>query len=267
MRIIFRSTPVTEPFTYESIGRNWKQEPVSRPGGYPFYHYLQTEQGAGKVKTAAGVYVLQKDEGLLTAPFTRHFYKKTDDIWIVKFATFTGTVERSIPKIMGNRQVIPVTASQGRQIARLIDDGITISSSRPLDTKHLSANCYTVLIHIADATHSIPADDPLYQNYILPVIKEIENNYFLPLTVGGLSRQVFITPQYLTRLFHRYLSCSTYEYLTSYRISKAKELLVTAPRLEIHEVAHRSGFADSSHFITIFKKAVGTTPLEFRKIN
>ena len=43
MTIIFRSTPVCEPLTFESIGQDWKQDPVSRPGGYPFYHYLPTE--------------------------------------------------------------------------------------------------------------------------------------------------------------------------------------------------------------------------------
>ena len=45
MTILFRSTPVREPLTFESIGQDGRQESVSRPGGYPFYHYLQTEKG------------------------------------------------------------------------------------------------------------------------------------------------------------------------------------------------------------------------------
>ena len=50
MPIIFCSTPVTEPFTFESIGKNWEQDHVTRPGGYPFYHYLQTEKGCTRMK-------------------------------------------------------------------------------------------------------------------------------------------------------------------------------------------------------------------------
>ena len=100
MNVVFRSAPVTEPFTFESLGRNWEQDPVTRSGGYPFYHYLQTEQGSGKVETAAGTYTLRENEGLLIAPFIRHSYDKTDNVWTVKFATFTGTAERSIPQIM-----------------------------------------------------------------------------------------------------------------------------------------------------------------------
>ena len=169
---------------------------------------------------------------------------------------------------MGSRPVIPVNAGQGTQIARLIDDSLELYSRRPLDRKQLSVNCYAVLVNIADTAHAgSPADEPLYQNYVLPVIKEIERDYSLPLTIADLSRKVFITPQYLTRLFRRYLNCSAYEYLTSYRLSKAKELLITSPRLEIQDIARRTGFTDSSHFIAVFKKAVGTTPLDFRRMN
>ena len=267
MRVIFRSIPVTEPFTYESIGKDWTQDHVSRPGGYPFYHYLLTEKGAVRIETAAGSCLLREGEGLLMAPFIRHSYEKAGDDWIVKYATFTGTAERAIPQIMGNRQMISTSAAQGEEISRLIDEGIAISVARPLNVKKLSVNCYSVLIQIADTTHGSRADEPLYRNYVLPIIKEIESSYFLPLTIEKLSRQVFVTPQYLSRLFRRYLNCSAYEYLTSYRLSKAKELLITAPRLEVQEVARRTGFADSSHFIAVFKKAVGVTPLEFRRLN
>ena len=99
---------------------------------------------------------------------------------------------------MGNRQMISTGAAQGERISRLIDDGIAISTARPLDVKKLSVNCYSVLIQIADTTHGSRSDEPLYRNYVLPVMKEIESSYFLPLTIEKLSRQVFITPQYLS---------------------------------------------------------------------
>ena len=269
MPIIFRSTPVTEPYTFESIGRDWEQDHIIRPGGYPFYHYLQTERGTGTVETDAGTFVLHEDEGLLIAPFIRHSYEKSSDsLWYTKFASFTGTAERSIPQIIGNRQIIRVGSDQGTRIAHQIDSCVEMLSSQPVNGKELSVACYGLLIDIADSSyvHSLD-EEPPYRNYVLPVIKEIESSYSLPLTAESLSAQVYITPQYLSRLFRRYLNCSTYEYLTSFRISKAKELLITAPRLEIQDIAHRTGFADSSHFITIFKKAVGVTPLEFRRMN
>lgn len=84
--------------------------------------------------------------------------------------------------------------------------------------------------------------------------------------MAQLSRQVFVTPQYLSRLFQRFLGCSVYEYLMTCRINRAKELLPTAPRMEVQEIAAQTGFSDPSHFIAMFRKNTGRTPLEFRKI-
>lgn len=269
MPIIFRSTPVTEPFMFESIGNHWMQDRVSRPGGFPFYHYLQTEEGTGRVDTDAGAQLLREGEGLLIAPFIRHSYESEGGgKWRVKFAAFTGTAERSIPQVMANRPLIFTDCTRGSEIGRLIDSSISLLASSPSDAMRLSVNCYAVLLNIADSSRiASQTEDRIYRDYVLPVIKEIENHYPLPLTVEELSRQVFITPQYLTRLFRRYLNCSAYEYLTSFRISKAKELLITAPRLEVQEIARRTGFTDASHFICVFKKAVGETPLGFRRMN
>lgn len=152
MPIIFCSTPVTEPFTFESIGKNWEQDHVTRPGGYPFYHYLQTEKGCGKVKTAAGSFDLHENEGLLMAPFIRHSYKRCEELWFTRFAAFSGTAERSIPHIMGNRQVIHVGSGQGRLISELIDDCMEMYGQHPLDRKQLSIKCYAMLMNIADST-------------------------------------------------------------------------------------------------------------------
>ena len=169
---------------------------------------------------------------------------------------------------MGNRQVVPVGSARGAQIAGLIDDCVAMYDALPFNSRQLSVNCYAILINIADSTAiRSPSDEPLYQNYVLPVIKEIERHYYMELTVDGLSGLVYITPQYLSRLFRRFLNCSTYEYLTSFRLSKAKELLITDVRLEVQEIARMTGFSDTSHFIAVFKKIAGVTPLEFRKLN
>lgn len=268
MPIIFRNKPVTEPFTFESIGHHWVQDHVSRPGGFPFYHFLQTENGTGRITTASGTHILRKNEGILIAPFLRHSYEAETPEWVTKFATFTGISERAIPQITGNRQEIFINAERGLHISELIDHSISLYESRSPDSRQLSVNCYALLIHISDFNPSASlSEEPLYQNYVLPIIQKIEIDYALPLTVEELSRSVFITPQYLTRLFHRYLNCSAYEYLTSFRLGKAKELLITEPSMTVQAIACRTGFSDASHFISVFRKAVGMTPLDFRRIN
>lgn len=113
MPIYFRNTPVTEPFTFDSIGNNWIQDQMNRPKGYPKYHYLQTEKGRGILKVQGKKYTLNPHEGLLIAPFIPHFYYSSDTSWQTTFITFTGTIESSISQLLDNRQIIFVEKNWG----------------------------------------------------------------------------------------------------------------------------------------------------------
>ena len=45
MPIYFYQTNQQLPLSLESIGNDWAQDDVARPDGYPYFHWLQTEQG------------------------------------------------------------------------------------------------------------------------------------------------------------------------------------------------------------------------------
>lgn len=267
MSIYFRNTPVKEPFTFYSIGNNWVQDQMNRPKGYPKYHYLQTEKGCGTLEIQGKQYTLTPHEGLLIAPFVPHFYYSLTT-WQTTFITFTGTIESSISKLLDNRQIVFVEKELGTQIGPLISQIIEKYETHPEDSLSISMDCYKILMHFSNGVHTQDLmKDPLYQRYVVPVLREIEKNFDQNLTVQTLSRQVYITPQYLSRLFQKFLGCSTYEYLTTYRINKAKEYLMLYQRMEVQEIAGKIGFLDTSHFIAMFRKQTGVTPLEFRRIN
>lgn len=267
MPIYFRSTPLKEPFTFESVGNHWLQEQISRPNGYPLYHYLQTESGRGKFDIQGKTYTLKEGQGILIAPFIRHSYASEGGKWYTSFATISGRLSDNIGTLLGDRPGIFVDKEQGMAISQIITESIRLFEHTPTDTTQLSICCYRFLIHFVDG---IPVENftatPLYQLYIAPVIKEIETNYYSRLTVQDLSRKVYVTPQYLSRLFRRFLGCSTYEYLTTFRLNKAKEFLISRPHMNIQDIAGLAGFDDSSHFIAVFKKNTAMTPLEFRTL-
>lgn len=268
MPIIFRSTPVREPLAFDSIGNHWTQEPVSRPNGYHHYHYLQSEKGKGEIEIQGRFYPLNEGEGVLIAPFLPHAYRSASGEWQTCFATFTGTIEDDIGRMAGGRSFIFTKEAQCRRIAQIIDFVIGRYQAPPADEKELSLCCYNLLLEFTQRGCERDLEkEELFRQYVAPVIKEIETHYEQELTVDQLSRKVFISPQYLSRLFERFLGCSTYEYLTACRINKAKSLLITKPHLKIQEVSHLCGFSSTSHFIVMFKRASGLTPLQFRKIN
>lgn len=269
MPIYFRNTPVKQPFLFDSIGYDWYQDPMSRPKGYPHFHYLQTEQGAGKIKIQGTCRTLNPGEGLLMAPFLPHSYESASkEEWRTCFFSLTGTLEGSIGTLLNNRPIIPVDKELGSLLHREIVRIAGAYAHLPAGTKALSVDCYSLLMHFVNGGYGNDLEkETLYKRYVEPVLKQIDADYAAELTIQELSSRVYVTPQYLSRLFRRFLGCSAYEYLTTYRINKAKELLLVESSLEIQEIAIRTGFSDPSHFIAMFKKASGLTPGEFRRTN
>ena len=135
------------------------------------------------------------------------------------------------------------------------------------DPQLLSQECYQVLLQFIGGLQSNPSQQPAWEKYVRPVLTIIHSRYMEDLTADALSQKVFVTPQYLSRLFSRYLGCSVYEYLTKFRISKAKELLVSHRTRKIQDISQDVGYTDASHFVLMFRKTTGMTPSEFRKIN
>ena len=236
MSIYFRNTPVSAPFMFESLGNHWNQVNIFRPDGYPYYHYLQTEKGTGRIEVRGKFYTLGANEGILIAPGVPHSYHRESTSWTTMFATFTGTLAGSIPYMTDNQEVILVEKEQGASIRKMISSTLRKYHQPTPDMKSLSSDCYNFLMNFTDCAASPKIqDNPLYQRYVIPVIKEIETGYQQDITAAQLSRSVFVSPQYLSRLFRRFMGCSVYEYVTMYRISRARELLLSRPDMKIQD--------------------------------
>ena len=102
--------------------------------------------------------------------------------------------------------------------------------------------------------------------YVRPAMQEIESHLSDPLNVDDLAEQLHITPQYLTRLFQRFVGSSVRSYISVLRISRAKELLISRPYTTLDGIAALCGYRDVSYFISVFRQQTGTTPKQFRKL-
>jgi DNA-binding LacI/PurR family transcriptional regulator/AraC-like DNA-binding protein len=75
-----------------------------------------------------------------------------------------------------------------------------------------------------------------------------------------------VSEDYLTRIFHKEMGLSLWDYLNRYRIFHAVELLQQTDAT-IQEVANKCGFQDQAYFCRVFKKIHGVTPGQIRKKN
>ena len=79
-----------------------------------------------------------------------------------------------------------------------------------------------------------------------------------------LADMVYLNPDYLARLFKKQTQTSIINYITTYRLEKAKELLHN-PDIPVGTVALKVGYGNYSYFSKLFKDVVGCTPNEYRK--
>ncbi|BBI31254.1 response regulator transcription factor [Cohnella abietis] len=102
-----------------------------------------------------------------------------------------------------------------------------------------------------------------YKNIVSVAIKYIQEHYSEEIRLEDISAQVFVTPNYFSRIFKEETGQHFTEWLNKYRVEKAKILLKDVSA-KIYEVAERVGYNDYKYFTHIFKKATGLTPKEYR---
>lgn len=79
-----------------------------------------------------------------------------------------------------------------------------------------------------------------------------------------LADAVNVSEDYLTRIFHREMGLSLWDYLNRYRIFLAAELLQQSNDT-IQDIALKTGFQDQAYFCRVFKKLYGLPPGKLRK--
>lgn len=99
---------------------------------------------------------------------------------------------------------------------------------------------------------------------LLTMIQFIHQNFAENLHLTAIAASANISASEANRLFKTYTALTPYKFLLDYRLQKSCELL-TLETKNMTEIALEVGFADTSHFIQVFKKKYGTTPKNFRQ--
>lgn len=91
----------------------------------------------------------------------------------------------------------------------------------------------------------------------------IHQHYTEDIALEDAAQSMGMSSFYFSRQVKTTTGKTFLEYLTSYRIEKAKRRLETTD-LSINEVAHVVGYSDHNYFTKVFKRQVGCTPTIYR---
>lgn len=106
----------------------------------------------------------------------------------------------------------------------------------------------------------------VYSDAVWSIIQYIETYYADTISLEELANHVHMNRSYISHLFKKETGENINNFLLNFRLKKAKELLV-GRKCSIQQICYEIGIPDSAYFSKVFKKTIGVSPLEFRKIN
>lgn len=93
----------------------------------------------------------------------------------------------------------------------------------------------------------------------------MDDHFTENITLDTLAALTHMNKHYLVHAFNKEIGCSPISYLLARRITESKRLLETSDH-PVSEVGLVLGFSSASYFSQRFKKAVGVTPQEYRRM-
>ena len=99
-------------------------------------------------------------------------------------------------------------------------------------------------------------------SYIHHVMEYIALHIGERITADRLAERFFVSRAKLYRDFYRVTNMTLYQYVTTVRLSVAKNLLKEG--VSVQKTAEICGYSQASPFIVMFRNSLGITPMEYR---
>lgn len=93
----------------------------------------------------------------------------------------------------------------------------------------------------------------------------IDSHLAEPISLSQVARSVYLSPQYLSRLFREQTHENFSDYVTRRKMEVARSLLESGEK-KIYEIASTVGYSDPSYFGRVFRQYYNVTPMDYKKV-
>lgn len=222
-------------------------------------------KGRGIYKTEYGNFELEGGKAFLIRPGEISYYRAdSENPWSYAWVAFEGEEVQKLLECYYPNLKYPVCDIENISAARTAFDEL-LEIFGKMHTQHVRSLGYFYLIMGSLAIPSKEIDVPEKETYYKKAVAFIQRNYSYPIQIHEVANYVGIDRTYLYRIFASQTGRSPKEYLSQYRLSKAKEMLCDT-NYRITEIAYSCGYHDSSSFCRHFQKEEKMSPLEYREM-
>lgn len=246
-----------------------KTEPLHSfgPAAKPHYliHYVLSGKGIFRFNDKE--YFLEAGYGFLIWPDELAFYQADEkDPWTYLWVGFGGSEAAAYLEAMGLSERHPVFAcEQSEELYAVIKDMMDHNTFGMANDLRRNGQLGVFLSIIADSAEVVEKQDSDKSNeYVRKAVSFIQSNYCNPIKITDVAEYVCINRSYLYTLFQNSLGMSPQQFLTAFRIAKAKELLESTA-YPIESIALSCGYSDALVFTKAFHNVRGMSPSAYRK--
>jgi two-component system response regulator YesN len=180
----------------------------------------------------------------------------------LKFVQFVDTI---FGKLLLCNQIIREKTYKNDLIKLVELIGIITINSNIIPLTNMSnielenAKEYLMSSYLKFHSNSKKGYSPIIENALMYISRNKYENIGLEM----LASKLFVTPQYLSKIFKDETGTTFKEYILELKMNLAKELIKEGK--SINQISEKIGYNDVNYFIKSFKKHVGITPKEFMR--
>lgn len=237
------------------------------PALKPHYliHYILS--GKGKFEIGGEEYPLEAGYGFLITPDELAFYQADEEEpWTYVWVGFSGTRAAEYVSNIGLSVRQPIFRSDAsEELYRIVKDMMDHNTFGLSHDLRRNGQLGIFLSIIAEGSRVEKEGESGKANiYVRKAVSFIQSNYCNPIKVTDVADYVCINRSYLYTLFQNSMGMSPQQFLTTFRITKATELLQLTS-LPIESIALSCGYQDPLVFTKAFRQMKQMSPSAFRK--
>lgn len=238
------------------------------------FEVFAVARGSCQFTVGSTTYLGEKGDIFFIPPYSPHggysmpgeafaYFCSTFDLSILREDEFAEMLEAGR---LDPVRFIPHTDPVCRELYGIIDAIFVQSEERRDGWEFVLRGQMLTLFGVLDQNSYISNTDrtDLQCDFGLNVLEILRESYSEKITSKSMAEQLCYSHGYFCRKFRETFSMSFRQYLTQYRLSKAR-LLLTREGMSIGEVAGKVGYSSANFFIRQFQELYGCTPGQFQK--
>lgn len=233
------------------------------------FHYVLSGTGRLIANDSRGIsheYQIRTGEGFMIFPRQINTYIADPKLpWEYIWLEFDGMRAREVIETAGLSPDHPVYHALYKDLREnMKEEMLYIAEHHNAPPFHLIGHLYLFIDYLSRSSSSqIAANGRIRDFYIKEALNYIEQNFQNDISVENIASFCGLNRTYFGRIFKETVGKSPQQFLLSYRMSKAAELLKLTG-LSISDIGNAVGYPNQLHFSRAFKNVYGLSPREWR---